>query len=101
MSRETDRTLQRLMSISHAEFLRCLEPLARDYPCHIEESGRRIVLTAEAGEIDIRLGEEGVRRLGALTLPETAVTFHFESGDDEAVERFLSRFDLCFRRGGG
>jgi hypothetical protein len=94
-------TIQRIMSISHGEFLRSLKPLGKHYPYRIDDMGRMIHLSDEARTIEIRLGTEGRRRLGALELPETAVEFHFHGFEAEEIERFFFRFDLCFRRGGG
>jgi len=94
-------TTQRVMTISHGEFLRSLQPLGRDYPFHIDEQGRHIQLTMGTNRIEILLGEERSKRLGALTLPETTVDFHFHGFEADDVERFFFRFDLCFRRGGG
>ncbi|MEJ2453002.1 MAG: hypothetical protein P8103_02440 [Candidatus Thiodiazotropha sp.] len=94
-------SVRRVMSISHAEFLRSLIPLGKHYPYRIDESEGRILLTDHDRQIEIRLGREGRRRLGALELPETAVDFHFHASDPTTVERFFARFDLCFRRGGG
>ncbi|MGD8909918.1 MAG: hypothetical protein PVI92_11295 [Chromatiales bacterium] len=94
-------TIQRIMSISHDEFLRNLKPLGKHYPYRIDRRGRRIHLSIEDRTIEIRLGTEGYRRLGALELPETAVEFHFHNFEVQEIERFFFRFDLCFRRGGG
>jgi hypothetical protein len=92
---------QRVMTISHAEFLRSLNPLGRDYPYRIDEQGRQILLTEGERRIEIQLGEERSKRLGALTLPETTVDFRFHGFEAQDMERFFFRFDLCFRRGGG
>jgi hypothetical protein len=94
-------SVRRVMTISHAEFLRSLVPLGRHYPYLIDESACRIQLTDDDQQIEILLGQEGRKRLGALELPETAVEFRFHPSDPTAVERFFARFDLCFRRGGG
>ncbi len=94
-------TMRRVMTISHTEFLRSLVPFGKHYPYRIDESGRRILLTDDERRIEIRLGEEGRRRLGSLELPETAVEFRFHQAEPATVDRFFSRFDLCFRRGGG
>ncbi len=94
-------TLQRLMSISHAEFLHTLEQFGRHHPCQIDTGGRRILIAEANGEVMIELGDQEVRRLGALSLPQTRVGFRFTNLSPPEIERFLSRFDLCFRRGGG
>ena len=94
-------TVRRVMSISHAEFLRSLVPLGKHYPYRIDESQHTIRLSDGEDQIEIRLGLEGRRKLGALELPETRVEFLFQTDTPAAVECFFARFDLCFRRGGG
>ena len=93
--------VRRVMSISHAEFLHSLVPLGKHYPYRIDASAGTILLNDAEGQIEIRLGQEGRKRLGSLELPETVVEFRFLSGTPEAAERFFARFDICFRRGGG
>ena len=99
MSREFARRY--LMSISHTEFLRCLEPLGRDYPYRSDETGKRIILRAGDGHVKIRLGEERSRHLGSLELTEITIDIQFHNVEADTRERFFRRFDLCFRRGGG
>lgn len=94
-------TTQRVMTITHAEFLRSLQPLGRDYPYTLNEQGRHILLSQGERRIEIQLGEERSKRLGALNLPETTVDFSFHGFGPQEMERFFFRFDLCFRRGGG
>jgi len=94
-------TIQQVMTISHGEFLRSLQPLGRDYPYRIDAQGRHIQMTMGDSRIEIFLGEERSKRLGALTLPETTVDFHFHGIETKDIEKFFFRFDLCFRRGGG
>ena len=96
-----DLQLQRVMSISHAEFLRSLKPLGRYYLYHIDERGLKIQFVEDNRRIEIRLGEERQKRLGVLILPETTVDFHFYASNPQDIARFFFRFDLCFRRGGG
>ncbi len=94
-------TIRRVMTISHTEFLRSLVPFGKHYPYRVDESGDCIFLTDDGRQIEIRLGQEGHRRLGSLELPETTVEFLFHQAEPATVDRFFSRFDLCFRRGGG
>lgn len=94
-------TILRIMSISHAEFLRSFKPLGRYYPYRIDDSRRQIQLKDRERRIEIRLGAEQRRHLGALCLPETTVEFQFHAFERNEIERFFARFDLCFRRGGG
>lgn len=99
MSRVT--RIRRNMSISHAEFLRSLAPLGKHYPYEIDPSRQCIRVTGKAGLIQILLGEERRKHLGSLELPETTVEFRFPALNKQEIELFLSRFDLCFQRGGG
>jgi hypothetical protein len=92
---------RRVMSISHAEFRHSLKPLGKFYPYRSDATGRKFTLHNGGGEIEIRLGEQGCKRIGALELPETVVEFSFHACTAEAIEHFLSRFELAFRRGGG
>lgn len=94
-------TILRVMSISHTEFLRSLKPLGKYYPYRIDESRRQILLTDRERRIEIRLGKQQRKLLGALDLPETTVEFRFHACEQRDIERFFSRFDICFRRGGG
>jgi hypothetical protein len=40
-------------------------------------------------------------RLGAIRLPRHRVTIYLAGRDEAATRRFLERFELYFRRGGG
>ena len=90
---------RREMGLTHAEFFREL-PAAlaqRDYAV----AGARVQVTLGSGSLRITLGSERVRRIAALRLPCTEVGFVFEGVDAAERERFMRRFDLAFRRGGG
>ncbi|MCU7905270.1 MAG: hypothetical protein KZQ76_05310 [Candidatus Thiodiazotropha sp. (ex Epidulcina cf. delphinae)] len=89
------------MSITHAEFLRSLQPLRQHYRYRLEEGGKRIVISDRRLSVEISLGAEGESELGALKMPSTRVALIFRGSDSSEMERFRSRFDLCFRRGGG
>ncbi|MES9862826.1 MAG: hypothetical protein ABW157_15965 [Candidatus Thiodiazotropha sp. LLP2] len=89
------------MSITHREFSRSLNPLKRYYSLVQKEQGRRIFLRSEFLSVELRLGSENAFSLGALSMPSTQVNFIFHVASDEEKARFLKRFELCFRRGGG
>jgi hypothetical protein len=93
--------IRRIMSISHAEFFRSIEPLARDYPYAIEPSRRRIHFKGDHAHIEIRLSPERRKQLGSLELPETTVDFCFAAAKQRDIDSFMARFDRCFHRGGG
>jgi len=87
------------MALGHGEFLRTLRPLLAGR-CWRREGGR-IRIAVPPGEVEIRLGPEGRRRLGSLVLPETEVTLVFEGLPGDRAEAFLEAFARAFRRGGG
>lgn len=87
------------MSISHAEFFRTLRPLLEGEDHELRDDG--VTLRRGAARIEIRLGPEGRRELGNFGLPRTVVELVFESLPANQADRFLTRFDTRFRRGGG
>ena len=87
------------MGLTHQEFFREL-PAALGHRAHRVE-GRRVSMELDRGSLVIRLGAERVRRIAALRLPFTVVSFAFEGVGEIERERFMERFDLGFRRGGG
>lgn len=89
------------MTITHAEFLRSLRPLERHYQIEITDDATHIVITNGTGQVHIKLKPQKTRKLANLRLPSTEVELMFKGFDDLELERFWSRFDLCFRRGGG
>ncbi len=93
------RLITRRMAIDHAEFRRCLAPLARRYP--LAEQNGEIHLQLPAGRVRLCLGPEQTRRLGSLTLPQTDVTLLLECVPAAEAEVFLAAFERAFQRGGG
>jgi len=87
------------MAITHADFFRMVQPLLAGGDCAIREDGVRI----RRGDtsIDIRLGPEGRRRLGNVSLPRTQVEIRLWNCPPDAAAAFLAAFDTRFRRGGG
>jgi hypothetical protein len=92
-------TLDREMSISREEFMRLL-PHALG-PLQLSGQGPEIIATDAGRTLRIRVSELGRRRLGILELPRIRVQMEFEGFDPSGRERFLSRFDLAFLKGGG
>jgi hypothetical protein len=87
------------MTISRADFLRSLAAAVGDTPFDIagpelrhegEDRSWRIVLTPLA---DLSIG--------SIRLPRHRVAIHLAGYDPSATQRFLARFELYFRRGGG
>lgn len=93
--------LHREMSITHADFRRLLPAAAQGFA--LAGDGPGFTLSAPDGgrSLAIELGPEQQRRLGALSLPLTAVTLRFDGFDPTSYAAFLKRFDLAFQRGGG
>jgi len=89
----------REMGLTHREFFRELP--AALAPHRYRADGNRVRVCIGRGSLLITLGSERTRSIAALRLPCTAVDFAFEGVDDDERERFMWRFDLCFRRGGG
>ena len=97
---ETDRmVVVRDMGLSHREFFRSLQTLAREWQCQIRNDG--VLIDYDGGEIDIVLGKEGRRRIAAMSLPRTEVQFCFSRLTSLQRKKFFYRFDLAYRRGGG
>lgn len=89
----------REMGLTHEEFFREL-PAALGHREHVAEA-RRVSVGVGGGSLAITLGSEQTRRIAALRLPYTVVGFAFEGVGEIEREKFMQRFDLCFRRGGG
>ena len=89
------------MTITHAEFLRSLRPLERHYQVEINDGRQHIVISGGSGQVQISLGPQYIRQLANLRLPTMEVELIFTGVGDSELELFWSRFDLCFRRGGG
>ena len=87
------------MGLSHREFFRSLQTLAREWQCQIRNDG--VLIDYDGGEIDIVLGKEGRRRIAAMSLPRTEVRFCFSRLTLLQRKKFFYRFDLAYRRGGG
>ena len=97
---EADRmVVVRDMGLSHREFFRSLQTLAREWQCQIRIDG--VLIDYDGGEIDIVLGKEGRRRIAAMSLPRTEIRFCFSRLTLLQRKNFFYRFDLAYRRGGG
>lgn len=92
-------TLTREMGISHADLFRLL-PVAlgrSDY----EFTEDTITVYYTGCSVHIRISQQRERRLGALVLPVTTLEFNFDGFSEDAVVRFINRFERCYHRGGG
>ncbi|MCM8884449.1 MAG: hypothetical protein LC541_14325 [Candidatus Thiodiazotropha sp.] len=95
------RSDSRTMSITHAEFLRSLKPLKHYYQVVVGDTGNQVEISDQKLSVVLQLGSEEAVKLGSLTMPSTQVEFTSRYTDDHEMVLFWSRFDLCFRRGGG
>jgi hypothetical protein len=119
------QTFRRSMTITHAEFLRSLQPLERHYGVNYENSPQIVIVDRSGrdrwgrvrtghdrsgrgqsgevtrGEVHITLGPQGTRRLGRLKLPATDVELRIHGFTATELALFWTRFELSFRRGGG
>jgi hypothetical protein len=93
-----DIRLVREMGITHAEFLRTFG-CAMEQPYTIE--GNTIILDGGERQVRINLAPQRERALGSVRLPVTEVGFQFAGYTRDEVERFMTRLDVYFHRGGG
>jgi len=89
------------MSISHRDFHRLLAAAVPGYRIGGDATSIRVE-RAETGQLlEIGLGPERQRCVGALRLPVTDVSLRFSGFDEAQLATFLKRFDLAYQRGGG
>jgi len=92
--------VEKLMSLTLAEFHRSLKVLAPRVPLGEEQTD--ITVPTDKGKV--RIVYQPLERAtlgGLLALPRARVTLHL-GGLDEAERRdFLTRFDKAYQRGGG
>ncbi len=94
--------LKREMGYTRPEFLRTLPAALHDYTYSVE--GDVISITApEAADktMTITLGSEAVRKIAMIRIPYMHVDFDFSEVNEAVSKRFLTQFDLYFKKGGG
>lgn len=89
----------REMGLTADEFLRILPDAIGHGEYRVQ--GRKILIRAGSGWVKILLHPTRERRLGMLTLPVTPVQFSFPCLDPGERERFMTRLERHFQRGGG
>lgn len=89
----------RLMGLSHREFMRSLPAAVVGMEYRVQ--GLRVLLVDRERRVQIDLGPEQQRRLGALLLPQTRVRLSFYGFSVQKRDQFCKRFDRAFQRGGG
>lgn len=87
------------MGLGHDELFRTLPRAIENRDWSLV--GDRIVIRDHDRLIQIRLSPETRRNVGVLQLPVTHLEIYFEGFTDLAIDVFMQRFDLSFRRGGG
>ena len=96
----TDMTLLREMGLSYSDFFRSLSLLPDGWVHETYSDGA--TLKYADGTIQISLGPQRERRLTELVkIPFIEVIFKFVDLSEAEIDRFQSRFDLTFQRGGG
>lgn len=82
--------------------MRTLPSALHDYPYTLDADTITInPPEAPDKQITITLGAEAVRKIALLRLPYMHVDFDFGAVDEATHQRFLTQFDLYFRKGGG
>ncbi len=94
-----DSLLTREMSITHKDFFRLLPRAVNGAP--VTRDGNHASITTNAGQINISLMPETVRKLGLLEFPVTHVSMEFNGFTPTDQAAFLARFELAYQRGGG
>jgi hypothetical protein len=87
------------MGLTHAEFFRSLPPAVGRHAYSVEDGVVRI--DVDGRQVIIELGPQRSRAIASLELPYLKARFNFHGFSDEERERFMERFELYFRRGGG
>jgi hypothetical protein len=91
--------VEREMACTRDDLARWLPGATGGAPTRSE--GDDVIVAVGGGEVRIGAEERPLRRIAHLSLPVLVVRFRFEGVDPVARERFLARFDLYTRRGGG
>ena len=95
-----EMTVRKEMGLTYSDFFRSLSQL----PCgwvHETYSDGATLKYAD-GTIKVSLGPQCERRLSALVkIPFIEVIFRYVDLSEAEIDRFQSRFDLTFHRGGG
>lgn len=95
----TDRTIEKQMGITHAEFYRLIDIALGGVPHERVANG--IWWEADGKRGQITLGPQALRQIALLAVPTTPVTIELTGYDDASVTAFLDRFDRAYQRGGG
>lgn len=92
--------VEKVMSLDLNDFHRGLKVL--DPALELENDQREVVLNDNGTAISIVFETlESAKLGGLLRLPRARVTIDLQALDTASANRFLSRFDKAFQRGGG
>ena len=95
-----EMTVRKEMGLTYSDFFRSLSQLPGGWVDETYSDGA--TLKYADGTIKVSLGPQCERRLSALVkLPFIEVIFRYVDLSEAEIDRFQSRFDLTFHRGGG
>ena len=95
-----EKTVRKEMGLTYSDFFRSLSQLPGGWVHKTYSDGA--TLKYADGTIKVSLGPQSERRLSALVkIPFIEVIFKYVDLSEAEIDRFQSRFDLTFHRGGG
>ena len=95
-----EMTVRKEMGLTYSDFFHSLSQLPGGWVHETYSDGA--ILKYADGTIQISLGPQCERRLSALVkIPFMEVIFNYVDLSEAEIDRFQSRFDLTFQRGGG
>lgn len=90
------------MGYTRKEFMNVLPSALHDYPYQINGDVISVQPPEAGGQaIIITLGAEAMRNIALLQLPYIHIDFDFTAVNEAVHKRFLTQFDLYYRKGGG
>ena len=87
------------MQCTHAEFLRELPIACSKLPYEI--IGERVIVHDHGREVQIKMRDEPIHRLGSLDLPMEKITLRFVDYTEQEADRFMADFLRPLVRTGG
>ena len=95
-----EMTVRKEMGLTYSDFFRSLSQLPGGWVHETYSDGA--TLKYADGTIKVMLGPQCERRLSTLVkIPFIEVIFRYVDLSEAEIDRFQSRFDLTFHRGGG
>lgn len=95
------RTVRWEMALTRAELLRLAPLIDPNLPTECVGDGVRGGFGGGAARWSIVFEAPRERVIAGMRFPIADVTLRLEGFDDDLAERFLARFHLVFRKGGG